>query len=411
MIELWVFYRLCSGMVDRVLGMQILERVAAHDLMHMLQYFPVVGVTGPRQSGKSTLLKAALPQYRYVSFDDPTEVALFAEDPKGYLQQYAHAVIFDEVHHVPEILRYIKLAVDQDRQCYGKFVVTSSNQFLFLDQASESLAGRIGLLTLLPMQHSEIPESLREPSIFQGAYPELVMRSYRFASPWYAAYVDTYLNKDVRQVANITNVLDLQRLIRLLAANTAQLLNYSTYAKDLGVSVNTIKKWISILEASYIIFLLPPFHNNFGKRVIKSPKLYFYDTGLVSYLTGIKNTELFEQGPMAGHLFENHVVAEILKKIKHTTLDATLYFYRSSNAMEIDLIIDSKTKQDYVEIKNGHTFRKKMFDPMLKIMPEGSSGYLVYRGESRTYSPSLEVLNYSDFLTHASPESLSVVDQ
>lgn len=379
--------------------MSMLKRAIVDDLMHMLRYFPVVGLTGPRQSGKSTLLQAALPEYTYVSFDDPAQVILFEEDPKGYLLRHTGKVILDEVHYVPEIFRYIKLMVDQDRQSYGRLVVTSSNQFAFLDRASESLAGRIGLLTLLPLQLSEVPDDLRDQSIFLGGYPELVARSYQASSSWFASYMHTYLEKDVRQIANIRDVRDFQRFVSLLAANTASLLNLSTYAKDLGVAVNTIKKWISVLEASYIIFLLPPYHRNHGKRVTKSPKVYFYDTGLAAYLTRIKTMELFEEGPMTGHLFENYMVSELMKKIKHSNGDAELYFSRTSNAVEVDVIIDHKTHQDFVEIKSGHTFKTKMLDPLRKLMPEGGRGYLVYRGESMTYSETIAIMNHKDFLT------------
>ena len=189
------------------------------------------------------------------------------------------------------------------------------------------------------------------------SYPELTQKKYRLFNDWMAAYLSTYIEKDVRALANIGELRDFQRLLHLLAANTGQILNMSHYAKDIGVDVKTIKSWISILEASYIIFLLPPFYENFGKRVVKSPKIYFYDTGLVSYMTGIQNQELFENGPLYGSLFENYIVAEILKIQKHNATHKNLYYFRSSAGSEVDLIIDNKHSRKYIEIKTSETFR------------------------------------------------------
>lgn len=294
--------------------MAYVKRVLESGLLAYLHNFPVVGLTGPRQSGKSTLLQALLPNYKYLTFDDYKLQDFLQSDPEAFMATYSEHIIFDEIQKMPELFNYLKIAVDNDRMNYGKFVVTGSSQFSSIKNITESLAGRIGLLSLLPFQFSEMPTELRSLSIFKGSYPELVNRSYREASAWYSSYIDTYLNKDVRTLSNIGDLRDFQRFITLLAANTAQILNLSSYARDLGVAVNTIKRWLSILEASYIIYLLPPFYKNYNKRVVKSPKLYFYDTGLVSYLVGITTQQLYENGPMAGSLFENYLVTEILKK-------------------------------------------------------------------------------------------------
>lgn len=378
--------------------MPIIQRQLGPKLKQHLNAFPVVGLTGPRQSGKSTLLRHLLPGYTYITFDNPVNVELFQGDPMGFINNYSDKAIFDEVHYVPDIFRYLKIIVDNDRKSYGKFIVTSSNQFSFLNKASESLSGRIALLTLLPLQFTEVPPALHEECIFRGCYPELVDRAFQLSDSWYSAYLDTYLNKDIRELLTTSNIRDFHRLIKLLAANTSQILNMSTYANDLGVSVNTIKKWIALLEASYIIFLLPPYYTNFGKRIIKSPKVYFYDTGLVSFLTGIKNKELFENGPMTGSLFENYLIAEILKKIKHEVLDAELFYYRTSHGAEIDLIIDWKTHQDFIEIKNSQTFRPKMVANIENLIPNQNKGYLLYRGTNQPYSNDIKVINYQDYL-------------
>jgi len=202
-----------------------------------------------------------------VTFDDFRIVALYHDDPNKFMRIYANKIIFDEVQKVPEIFNDIKIAIDTDRQTTGKFILTGSIQFNLLKNITESLAGRIGLLSLLPYQYAEIPNKLRYSSIYQGTYPELVNKNFEFVTDWYSSYLDTYITKDVNDLANIGDKRDFRRLISLLAANTSQLLNMSTYAKDLGVDVKTIKRWISVLEASYIIFLLPPYYQNFGKRI------------------------------------------------------------------------------------------------------------------------------------------------
>lgn len=381
--------------------MQYTHRLLEAQLVEYIKYFPVVGVTGPRQSGKSTLLTHLLTDYQYVTFDDFKTIAQFQDDPDGFMRRYANQVIFDEVHHVPELFNYIKLAVDQDRAHYGKYVLTGSSQFAMLRQSSESLAGRIGLLTLLPFQFVEMPPHLYQEAIYRGCYPELVDRDYQLSAAWYSSYFDTYLNKDIRALGNIGDMRDFRRFIQMLAANTAQILQMSTYSRDLGVSIPTIKRWLSILEASYIIFLLPPYYKNLNKRITKSPKLYFYDTGLVSYLTGIENADLYEKGPMAGALFENYVIAEIVKKEIHSNTHSDFFYYRTSSGLEVDLIVDRKNRKDIVEIKKGATFRPTMLAGIRHLLEENDRGYLLYQGDSHPYEPAITVLNYQDYLREA----------
>ncbi|MFZ1979090.1 MAG: ATP-binding protein [Bacteroidota bacterium] len=375
------------------------HRVLEKTIHAYLKLFPVVGLTGPRQSGKSTLLRKLLSaRYRYVSFDDLNAVDRFHTDPERFMEVYADKVIFDEVQRVPEIFHYVKSIVDNNRSDYGKFILTGSSQFAFIKKVSESLAGRIGLLALLPFQFSEVPAGLREKSIYQGGYPELVGRKYRGAYDWYSSYLDTYLTRDVRDISEIGDIRDFRRFIQMLAARSAQLLNMSEIARDIGVSVPTIKKWISILEASYIVFLLPPFHKNLGKRIIKSPKIYFYDTGLVSYLTGIRNKLLFEKGPMYGALFENYVISETYKKLVHTRSDAEMFFYKESNGNEIDLIIDRKSRREHIEIKSGYTFRPKMTRLLMQLSKEAKHSWIVYRGKEIILGNNISAVNFKSFL-------------
>ncbi|MFH0992178.1 MAG: ATP-binding protein [bacterium] len=380
--------------------MKYIPRVAESTIKKYLTIFPVVGITGPRQSGKSTMLQKLFGgTYRYVSFDDLNNVALFHDDPKRFMRTYSEKVIFDEVQRVPEIFNAIKQLVDEHRDVYGRFIVTGSSQFAFMKNVSESLAGRIGLLSLLPFQYSEIPNALHNDSIFKGAYPELVTRKYEASIDWYASYLDTYLTRDVRSLREIGSMRDFRRCLQLLASRTSQILNMSDIGRDIGVSTPTIRKWISVLEASYILFLLPPHYKNYGKRVIKSPKVYFFDTGLVSFLTGIRNTELFEKGPMYGALFENYIVSEIVKKELHTKSDSEFFYCRTSNGVEVDLIIDRKSQQEYIEIKSSETFRPEMTKAISQIKKKNQKGYLLYRGRGVDFTKDLEVLNYKKYLT------------
>ncbi len=375
-----------------------IDREISPVLKEYLTLFPVVCVTGPRQSGKSTLLQHVLPDYTYVTFDDFMMREEFLDDPVGFMNIYHDRVIFDEVQKVPEIFDHIKMAVDRDRMNYGKYVITGSSQFTLNHHISESLAGRLGPLTLLTFDAKEIPEQSFLPSQFRGSYPELVMREYRGDREWYAAYVDTYLQKDVRELRQVGNIRDFGRFISLLAANTSQLLNLSYYARDLGVSVKTIRSWVSVLEASYIIFLLPPYHKNLGKRLIKSPKVYFWDTGLVSFLTGVRTEELYRQGPLHGALFENYIVSEVKKRIYHENTMESLWFFRDSNGLEVDLIIEGDSVRQWIEIKTIETYKPAMVRPILRCKSPEDQGLLVYKGESRIGKEGVHIVNFEEFL-------------
>ncbi|MGD9152529.1 MAG: ATP-binding protein [Gammaproteobacteria bacterium] len=374
------------------------HRVLETSLNEYVDFFSVIGITGPRQSGKSTMLLHSMPNYQYVTFDDYQTIDMFQNDPERFMRIYNNKIIFDEVQKAPEIFNYIKIAVDNDRANHGKFILTGSSQFNFVKGITETLAGRIGLLTLLPYQFNEIPNNLHDDAIVKGCYPELVEKKYKLFKPWYSSYLETYLTKDVKTLSNIGNIRDFRRLISLLAANTGQLMNFSHYANDLGVDVKTIKQWISILEASYIIFLLPPYYNNYGKRIVKSPKIFFYDTGIVSYLTGIENTKQLYQGPMAGSLFENYIISEILKRKKHNDTHTELFYYRTTHGIEIDLIIDYKTHRDLFEIKSGETFHPRMIKAIEDLLKPNDHGYLLYNGKDIPYTEQIKILNYKNYL-------------
>lgn len=376
-----------------------IHRELEDKLKLFLGIFPVVGITGPRQSGKSTMLKLILKDdFRYITFDDFRYVNFFNEDPEKFISEFNNKVIFDEIQKVPDLFHYIKRLVDEDRNNYGRFIITGSAQFSLMTSVTESLAGRIGLLTLLPFQYAEVKKTQFNPSEFLGSYPEVVLRNYANAEYWYNAYLETYLEKDVRTILNVGNLTDFRRLVKLLAAQCSQILNYSSVAKSLGIGVNTVKRWISVLEASYIIFVLPPYYNNLSKRIIKSGKVYFYDTGLVSTLTGLQSERMYEYGPLAGPLFENYVIAEIRKSILHKASGSQMYFYRTSNHTEVDLIIEEGLNKKLIEIKKSKTFKSNMIKPIESIIQEGEEGFLLYHGEELPYSKSIKVWPYSKFL-------------
>lgn len=382
--------------------MDYLRRNIESTLKDFLSSFPVVGLTGPRQSGKSTLLQHCLGDtYTYVTFDDLRMVALFQDDPQKFIDQYNDRVIFDEVQKVPDLFHYVKLAVDQDRNRYGKFILTGSSQFLLMQQVSESLAGRIGLLSLLPFDHTELPEQLRQGAIWQGCYPELVMRNFKNAADWYAAYMDTYLTRDVRDLANLSDTRDFRRLIQLLAANTSSVLNMSNFASDLGIAVSTVKRLISLLELSYVVFLLPPYYRNFGKRITKSPKVYFYDTGLVAALTGIRSEEMYDSGPMAGALFENYIIAGFVKRDKHLNQHSEFYYFRTNHGVEVDLIRDRGTERELFEIKKTATFRPRLIKTLESFVSETSRATLLYNGDHLPYQEPVFICNWLRYFEEA----------
>ncbi|MCX6233350.1 MAG: ATP-binding protein [Bacteroidetes bacterium] len=362
--------------------------------------FPIIGITGPRQSGKTTMIRKTLGNsFKYVTFDDYRMIDFFTADPISFIHQYDRQVIFDEVQKVPELFNHLKIAVDENREETGRFVITGSSQFSFVKGITESLAGRIGLLSLLPFQFSEIPQGLRAEAVYSGSYPEVVRTGYQNAHDWYSSYLETFVLRDVKSLVNIGDLRDFRQFLTMLAARTSQLLNYSELSRSIGVSVSTIRRWISVLEAAYIIFLLPPWYRNLGKRIIKSPKVYFYDTGLVCLLTGVTTKELYHKGPMAGSIFENYIVAEIIKNLVHSHSSDQMFFYRTSHGEEIDLIIDRISGKQVIEIKKTATFRTQMVRNIEKILGPEDMGFLIYEGNNFPYNSNIQIMQYAQYLT------------
>lgn len=384
-----------------ILHMVYRTRVAEKLLNTYLDQFPSIGVMGPRQSGKSTMVKHILgKEYTYVSFDDFEVKDLFYSDPKKFIERYHNKVIFDEAQYIPELFPLLKMAIDNDRSNYGKFVITGSGQFLMSKHIAESLAGRIGLIPLLPMQYEESKIKTAESQIVHGSYPELLMRNFKGGQAWYGSYIETYLQKDLRQMVNVSDIHAFTQFLRLLAANISQTLNLSSFSRDIGISVASLKRWLSILENSYIVFLLHPYHKNQGKRIVKSPRIFFYDTGLVSYLTGISSPEQWEKGVLYGPLFENFIVADIFKQILHKGLNYNLYYFRTNHGDEIDLIIDKGVERDLVEIKASVTYRAGFQKILEKYDFDGSGKRIVYQGKNSEKTGGIIAENYKSFLSN-----------
>ena len=353
--------------------MRYIPRQCEAVLRNAAGQFPAVAVTGPRQSGKSTLLRHVFEKtHRYVTLDDPLLRQRALSDPKSFLEDLGAKAIIDEIQYVPEILSYVKIAIDNRRDKPGQFLLTGSQQFTMIKNLGDSLAGRIALLDLLPFSWREKRgdhhlKNLKTPSAgfihacLQGSYPEVAVRQNMDRASWYGSYLDTDLERDVRTLYDIGNLRDFQRFLQLLAARTAQILNLSSFASDLGTSVNTIKKWISILEASRIIYSLSPYYEHFGKRITKAPKIYFLDCGLVCYLVGIQSQDHLLKGPMAGALFETFCVQETVKAFLNRGVRPPIFYLRMNNDLEIDLIVKGSDMRLYpYEIKLTRTPKTSM---------------------------------------------------
>ena len=326
--------------------------------------FPIIALTGPRQSGKTTLVRAAFPQKPYVSLEDPDMRSFALSDPRGFLSHYPDGAIIDEAQRAPELFSYLQSRVDLDGRM-GLFVLTGSQQFGLRAGITQSLAGRVGLVTLLPFGYEELEAAGSAPTtveqaLYTGSYPPLFDRPL-LPADWYPRYINTYLERDLHQMIEVRNLGTFQTFIKMCAARVGQVLNLSSLATDCGITHNTAKAWISVLEASYLVFLLRPHHRNFNKRLIKSPKLYFYDTGLVTHLLGIENDRSLRTHSMRGQFFENWIVSELLKGRFNRGLPSNLFFWRDQSGLEIDVLIEHGEVLHPVEIKSGATVTADSF--------------------------------------------------
>jgi len=338
----------------------IINRILIKSLSRAVKQYPVLFITGPRQSGKTTISKKVFNKFIYKNLEDP-ETRLFAKnDPKNFLSQ-ADKIIIDEIQRVPELLSYIQVMIDADNK--KKFVITGSQNILVSQKVSQSLAGRVAIFNLLPFSFKEIINtSFGKKDIYEqviyGFYPRIYDK---LLDPieWFPNYIQTYLERDVREIKNISSLIDFQRFLKLCAGRTGQILNLSSLANDLGAAVNTIKGWLSVLEATFIIYLVPPFYKNFNKRIIKSPKLYFYDTGLVCSLLAIKNEDQLKTHPLYGNIFETLCVSEVVKQNYNNNLHINFYYWRDKSGNEVDLLYEKNNKINAVEIKSSSTFSQE----------------------------------------------------
>ena len=377
-----------------------IERQIAKQLRCLAKQYPIVTITGPRQSGKTTLARQVFADYAYINLEEPDIRAIAVDDPRAILQKYPQHLIIDEIQHAPNLLSYLQAHVDQQQQD-GMYILTGSHQVALQQALVQSLAGRTALLQLLPLSLTELQQSNISLSsnqiLLNGFYPRLHAKQLEPAR-MYSDYVKTYLERDVRQMINIKDLLVFQRFLKLCAALCGQMLNINNLSNDVGVSHHTIKHWLSILEASFVIKLLPPYFENFGKRMVRSPKLYFSDVGLACYLLEIETISQIDRDPLRGHLFENMVVMELIKTRFNQGRDANLYYYRDQRKNEVDLIYKQGTDLIPIEIKSAQTIDNRFWKNISffrKLVGNRcANAYLIYAGEQEFSLSEGHVLNY-----------------
>ncbi len=378
----------------------MIQRIASKELTSLAKQYKVVGVIGPRQSGKTTLVRKVFNNKPYVNLENLDVRNFVLEDPRGFLAQYKNGAVIDEAQRAPLLFSYLQQHVDERKET-AQFILTGSNNFLLQENISQSLAGRIGYLSLLPFSLSELPQlknNTIEQVLFKGMYPPLYDRNYDI-SVWYANYIRTYIERDVRQIKNVSNLLIFERFVKLCAGRTGQLLNIHNLAIETGADSKTINAWIGILESSFIVFRLQPHHSNFNKRIVKMPKLYFYDTGLACALLGVQEAEQLYSHPLRGSLFENFCISELIKGRTNQAKVPNIYFWRDNVGHEIDVIIENATQLTPIEIKSGKTITPDYFKGLnfWSKISGNSEGTIIYGGDKeQTRSNNKRVISWKN---------------
>ena len=364
----------------------MINRAIEKELSLLTREFPIIAILGPRQSGKTTLAKKLFNSFTYISLEDLDNREFAVNDPRGFLEKYQRSIILDEIQRVPSLISYLQTHADQTSET-GQFVITGSHNYLLMERISQSLAGRIGISILLPFSAEELRllERNLETLLFKGSYPRIYDKHIR-AQSFYKNYISTYIEKDVRLIKNITKLDAFLKFMKLLAGRTGQILNFAPLSNECGVSHNTIKDWLSVLESSFLIYKLRPYHRNYNKRLVKNPKIYFTDTGLLCHLLGIRRKEELDFHYLKGGIFENFIIMEFVKENYNTGEPYSLHFWRDNHQKEIDLIVDFGWKRYGIEIKSAKTIQEKHFDNLRywsNLTGESNENmYLIYAGIS-----------------------------
>ena len=379
----------------------MIQREIIQKIKLMATKMPVISITGPRQSGKTTVAKMCFPDYDYVNLENPDTLEDAKSDPRLFLSRHTKGLIIDEAQLFPALFSYIQTISDENNRM-GEFILTGSQNFLLSAKISQSLAGRVFITHLLPFSLSELDntpynESNYEKALFKGFYPRIYDKDIH-PSLFYPSYIQTYSERDIRQIVNVSNLFLFQKFMRLAAGRIGQLLNFNNIATELGVDLKTVKSWFSILETSFIVFLLNPHYNNYSKRLVKTPKLYFYDTGLACSLLGIKKEEDIELHWAKGALFENLIISDLMKNYYNRAEIPPLYYWRDNTGNEIDCLIDEGNKIKIIEIKSSSTINTDFFKGLnyYKKLNDSSIPYLIYSGNQNQIRKEATVIKWDD---------------
>ncbi|MDX8431749.1 MAG: ATP-binding protein [Candidatus Algichlamydia australiensis] len=384
----------------------MIPRQIEKEIRQLMKGFPIIALTGPRQSGKSTIVKEIFGDvYTYVSLEDLDTREFAKTDPRGFLAEYRTKIIFDEIQQVPELFSYLQGVVDED-QMPGQFILTGSQHFLLLEKITQSLAGRVAMLHLLPLSLSEIravnlDSFTLEEGMYRGFYPNLFTKEVE-VNKWYSNYIQTFVERDLRTIKNIHDLGTFQRFLRMCAARTGQLVDYTSIGNDCGITHTTVKSWLNLLEASFIVYFLRPHYSNFNKRLVKNPKLYFYDTGLLCHLLNIQSPDQLKTHYLKGGIFESFVFSEILKARFNQGILNPIYFWRDHKGREIDCIVEEDGNLLSIEVKSGKTVVKDFFQGLnyWNQLANGNpkNSYLIYGGDKSYKRKEANVLSWKDLV-------------